>query len=210
MIIKNNEIDNMPIEKEIVHIIKSINTMCKKLKIHSMLLLDNDKTIGGKTFFEIYKNNRNKFDCNLILLEGSYKFYTINDDNTNNYDINIGFLLIDNSLCILNTDTIEDELKNGNKKIYNIKVFYDYTRNYLEEILKYYNSNFSKPTEQFDNIIRDYIILPRQEFMEKYTKKEREEFSQQIKSATSTNFTLYNSITKNYFTNVNNDLEKLT
>lgn len=209
MIIKKNEIENMPIEKEITHIIKSINTMCKKLKVHSMLLLDNNKTIGGKTFFEIYYNNKDKFNCNLILLKDDYSFYRI-DNNVEIYDVNIGFLLLDNSICILNTDTVEDELKNGNKKIYNIKVFNDYTKNYLKEILKYYNSNFSEPIEELDNIIRDYIVLPRENFIKKYTKEELKEFSQQTKLATPINLTLYNSISKDYFTRVNNDLEKLT
>lgn len=215
MIIRN-DIKHMPIKEEIEHIVNNLNKAIKKIKC-SKILFYNSNTIEDNAFLEIYKNNENKIAADLLVMgysegvNGDNVSY-IGDDVEVMLDI-FKHILNDTEIAIINTDTLFSEKAEQRKINYNIEIFKDYTMNYLKEILKFYNCQREVTippvlNEELRNILTDYI--ENIDLSSKYTRDQLKDFSMNLPSRAVNKVTLYNSITTNYITGVNKDLEKLS
>lgn len=208
-----NDIKYMDVETEIHHIIKSLNIIIKKLKCEHFLLYNNG-TKEDIAFIEIFKNNQEQINADLFYLgkqiENSEKIFNITEDMYSNL---LQSLLTTHKIAIINTDTFFIEKANQEKNNYNIEVFKDYSSEFIEEIIKFYNMenyNFSEIqmnlNEEEKEILKDYIF--NNDLPKKYTKNQLEDFSDKLPAPLTIKLMIYNSITTNYIKGINKDLEE--
>lgn len=208
-----NDIKYMDVETEIHHIVKSLNIVIKKLKCEHFLLYNNG-TKEDIAFIEIFKNNREEINADLFCLgkqmEDLEEMFNITEGEYNNL---LQLLLTTHKIAIINTDTFFIEKANQEKNNYNIEVFKDYSSEFIEEIIKFYNMenyNFSETqmnlNEEEKEILKDYIF--NNDLPKKYTKKQLEDFSDKLPAPLTTKLMIYNSITTNYIKGINKDLEE--
>ena len=216
MIIKN-DIEHMPIEKEIKHIIDNLNLAIKKLKCKK-LLLNNNNTLEDIAFLEIYKHNDNLINADLLYMNNYND--KIKSDNIsyigNNIDILLNTfnnILNNNTVAIINTDTYFIEKVFGEKINYNIEIFKDYTTDFIDKIIEFYNDNIEIKTREYkmskksQEILKDYIL--HNDLSSKYTREELKNFQMELPTQPIRNISIYNSITANYIKGVNQDLNSL-
>lgn len=215
MIIKKNEKENLPVEEEIFHIIEQINKCCDKLKVNNMCIFGVSR--NNDVFFQIFLKYKNKFRYPLYQYseyENTFRKWDLDRDFPETVK-DINSLLFNGNIALINTDTAENELLRGNKINYNIKVFSDYSQQYVQEIYNFiypYNKGITLEnniSEEKQNYIRDYLILSREELLNKYTKEELKYISITIQKTIPEKLYIYNSVTTNYLKDVNNDLEDL-
>lgn len=207
MVIKKDEIKNMPIKQEIEHIIETTNKICKRNNIDYLLLWGDN--FSDQAFKAIYNNNSHLFSNELIVYQKEENlFQNLKTKQFIGNEINHYF--ITKRIAIIDTNTMEENYKNGNNINGNIRVFIDYTNKYVEEILSFYNILFSKSLNELElnKILRDYVILDNKDFTSKYTKEQIVNLLTTIKPQIPKNFTIYNSITENYIKNIDKDLKK--
>lgn len=216
MIIKN-DIEHMPIEKEIKHIIDNLNLAIKKLKCKK-LLLNNNNTLEDIAFLEIYKHNDNSINADLLYMNNYND--KIKSDNIsyigNDIDIlldTFNNILNNNTIAIVNTDTLFIEKTTGTKINYNIEIFKDYTTDFINKIIEFYNDDVEikikeyKMSEKSQEILKDYIL--HNDLPSKYTREELKNFQMELPAQPVRNISIYNSITTNYIKGVNQDLNSL-
>ena len=208
MIIKKDEteIKTMPIEQEIQHIIEMINKICKRNNINYLLLWDK-YSLTGQAFEAIYKNNSTSFLAPLIVYNKETNLF----ENLKNFEIignEINYYFTNEKIATIDTNTTEENLKKGNNINGNIKVFIDYTNKYIEQILSFYNISYSQTLEEleFSKILRDYVVLNKEDFNNKYLKEQIVNLLTVIKKQVSNNFTIYNSITHSYIKGIKNNI----
>lgn len=216
MIIKN-DIEHMPIEKEIKHIIDNLNLVIKKLKCKK-LLLNNNNTLEDIAFLEIYKHNDNLINADLLYMNNYND--KIKSDNIsyigNDIDIlldTFNNILNNNTIAIVNTDTLFIEKTTGTKINYNIEIFKDYTTDFINKIIEFYNDDIEIKTKKYEmseksqEILKDYIL--HNDLPSKYTREELKNFQMELPAQPVRNISIYNSITTNYIKGVNQDLNSL-
>lgn len=216
MIIKN-DIEHMPIEKEIKHIVDSLNLAIKKLKCKK-LLLSNNNTLEDIAFLEIYKHNDNLINADLLYINDYND--KIKSDNIsyigNDVDILLDIfnnILNNNTIAIINTDTSFVEKASGEKINYNIEIFKDYTTDFINKIIEFYNDDIEiktreyKMSEKSQEILKDYIS--HNDLPSKYTREELKNFQMELPAQPVRNISIYNSITTNYIKGINQDLNNL-
>lgn len=218
MIIKNDTI-HMNLEEEEKHIVKMLNVACSKIGCDT-LLLNNKNTINDRTFISLFNKNSNKLNVKLIyincLVENLNNEKIIYNNILSNEQLNK--LLNTNELAIINTDTELIKLFNNKKINYNISVFKDYSQSFINLLAEYYNINiielnipYSHDIEELDIKIANDFINNKENLYSSYTREQLKSFNNKVKSLTEPikDLTLYNSITYNYITGVNEDLEKI-
>lgn len=218
MIIKNDTI-HMNLEEEEKHIVKMLNVACSKIDCDT-LLLNNKNTINDRTFISLFNKNSNKLNVKLIyincLVENLNNEKIIYNNTLSNEQLNK--LLNTNELAIINTDTELIKLFNNKKINYNISVFKDYSQSFINLLAEYYNINiielnipYSHDIEELDIKIANDFINNKENLYSSYTREQLKSFNNKVKSLTEPikDLTLYNSITYNYITGVNEDLEKI-
>lgn len=212
-----NDIEHMPIKEELEHIVLLLNRIIKKIGCNTLFLYNTD-TLEDNAFLQIYKNNEEKIKANLVYigyqgdLEGQ-KISYIGD----NIDLLLEYckkILLTNEVAIINTDTEFLARANEDKINYNIEVFKDYSTEYLQKIIEFYNAQatFEQSRNKITNeksqiILKDYILGNK--INEKYTNEEIRDFIKSLPKRITKNCTIFNTITSNYVVGINSDLEQL-
>ena len=213
-----NDIKHMPIEQEINHIVKALNSIIRKIKCKKIIFY-NDNTLEDIAFLKLFEANEKRINADLWYagayredIEGENVFYFAND-----YDFIlkvINSILTTNEFAIINTDTLFSEKATEKKINGNIEIFKDYSRDFLNKILDYYKYEDKikvleiSMSDKSQEILNDYLL--KNDLPSKYTREELKNFSMELPSRAITKGTIYNSITTNYIKGINKDLERLT
>jgi len=213
-----NDINYMPIEQEINHIIKALNSIIRKIKCKKIIFYNNN-TLEDIAFLKLFQANEKRINADLWYA-GDYNDAIIGENIfyfANDFDFIlkvVNSILTTNEFAIINTDTLFSEKAIEKKINGNIEIFKDYSREFLNKILDYYkyedeikalNINMSDRSQE---ILNDYLL--KNDLPSKYTREELKSFSMELPPRAVTKGTIYNSITTNYIKGVNKDLEKLT
>lgn len=188
-----NDVEVMSVEKEIEHMIRSLNSIIKKVGCKNLIIY-NKETLEDIAFLEIYNNNKKRINAELIIINNNF-----NDENS--YLI-LKCLLNSNDVAIVNTDTIFTERSNKLKINYNIEFFKDYSINYVKEIIKYYKADnkvknkYSILSAKSEELLQDEIDGIN--LLEKYTNEEISLYREELPKYGAKKATLYNSIMTNY------------
>lgn len=202
----DNDVSYMPVDKEIEHIVNSLNLAIKKIGCKK-LLLNNNNTLEDIAFLEIYTHNDNLINADLLYMNNYID--EIKSDNLsyigNDTDIlldTFNNILNNNTIAIINTDTLFTEKSNSLKINYNIEVFKDYTTDYIQSIIKYYNitnieiNNSNKMSKTSQEILKDLLLYI--DITEKYSKEALTIFREELPKHKINNATIYNSLTTNH------------
>jgi len=208
----------MPIEQEINHIVKALNSIIRKIKCKKIIFYNNN-TLEDIAFLKLFEANETRINADLWYV-GDYNDKIIGENIfyfANDFDFLlkvINSILTTNEFAIINTDTLFSEKASEKKINGNIEIFKDYTTKFLEEILKFYNyeDKFKEIETQMSEksleILNDYLL--KNDLPSKYTREELKNFSMELPPRAITKGTIYNSITTNYIKGINKDLERLT
>lgn len=215
MLIKN-DIKHMNIDAEIKHIVESLNLIIKKIGCNN-LLLNNKNTLEDIAFLEIYKNNEQLINADLLYVGERNNVF---GEKISYVGMDVDMLLkifndiLNNKIvAIVNTDTLFLEKANENKINFNIEVFKDYSEDFLKEVVKKYkntnyNPSYCNLSEKSQEILNKYIL--HEDITSNYTREELKNFSMELPSRAVSKATIYNSITTNYIKGINKDLEKIS
>lgn len=216
MLIRNDIIHMHP-EQEEKHIIKMLNKACKNIGC-KFLLVNNKNTINDRVFISLFDKNYNELNVELIYINNEIK--ELNNSQIKYFDILpkeiLEQLLNTNEIAIINTDTELVRMFNKRKINYNISVFKDYSQSFIINLGLYYDlevRQFNNAIEGIENIdiqIAEAITSDNKEELLKYTKEQLINFNKKVTTPNKLirDLVLYNSITYNYITGVNEDLEK--
>lgn len=211
-----NDVKNIEVEKEIQHIVENLNLIIRKIGCKTFVL-NNRNTIEDVAFMEIYLNNP-QINANLMyfnMKDSKYENNRIKYLESKEDFISLTYNLFENhNIAIINTDTLFLENAKELKANYNIEIFKDYSSQFIEEILKFYNNyngniftQLEIPmSEKSQEILIDY--LNNENLPNKYTREELLKYQEELPRKFAKRAMIYNSITTNYIKGVNTDLEK--
>lgn len=210
MIIQN-DIENMPIEKEIKHIINLLNFSIKKMQ-GKIIYINNTNSFNDIIFMDLYLKYNNEIEADLYYTGEKNEKYNIDKikyiEDKNDLIELLTKLTTSNEILIINTDTLTKE-KINHKINYNITVFKDYTDNYIKKIGSFLNSIYNENTmtekeEFFDQMLKDYCYN-KDIFPSLYEAENLKSFYRNLPKQLPKESNIINSITYNYMKNIVSD-----
>ena len=207
-----DDIENLPIEQEEQHIVKLLNKYIKKINCDTLFYYNNS-TVEDLVFYYFFKKNANKINAQLLYYgdeveapeEGLKIVHLSWLDNAQIKKI-IADILTSSKVAIVNTKTLISERVEQKPISANIDMFVDYSWNYMQQLITYYNipEHMLKQydiTEEERKLLEDYLHGAK--LYEKYTRDEIRHFitkygkKNNIKKAT-----IFNSLTYNFMEEV--------
>jgi len=198
-----NDIDVMPIQQEEEHIVELLNHYIDKIGCKTLLYY-NYGHVEDMVFYYFFKANADKINANLL-----YCGIKVEDNpneqiefiDNNDFALSALTLLLTKAIAIVNPQTQFAARSIGAPLHYTIKVFDDYSWEYMDKLAAYYQipPETIVPygvSEKFKDMLKEYLYGNK--LTEIYTSEEIRAFIKNLEKQQINNAIIYNSVTYNF------------